>query len=62
MAENPDFGRFWPENLASANFDRKKPVLVDFGRKIWLGSILTGKTDFRRFWPRNWLLLDCGSK
>ena len=33
-----------------ADFDREKLVLVDFGRKKWVWSILTGKTGSGRFW------------
>ena len=36
-------------------------VLVDFGRKKWFSSILTEKTGFSRFWPKNVILADSGS-
>ena len=36
-------------------------VLVDFGRKKRVWSILTGKTGFARFWPKNVIVVDSGS-
>ena len=35
--------------------------MVDFGRKKWFWPILTIKTGFARFWPKNVILVDSGS-
>ena len=42
--------------MALVDFDQKKLVLGDFGRKNWL---LTEQNGFGRFWPTKVVLVDC---